>query len=26
MGPNESWAIGVRGDYQVYNPFIVYPE
>lgn len=25
MGPNQSWAVGVRGDGAVYDPFQVYP-
>ncbi|RME77045.1 MAG: hypothetical protein D6784_04530, partial [Chloroflexi bacterium] len=25
MGPNQSWAVGVRGDGAVYEPFQVYP-
>jgi hypothetical protein len=26
MAPNEAWAVGVRGDSAVYNPFKVYPQ
>ena len=25
LGQNQSWAVGVRGDKAVYNPFQVYP-
>jgi hypothetical protein len=25
LGPDQSWAIGIRGDGVVYNPFVLYP-